>query len=407
MEAIAIYYYKARDRAGKEIKGSREGVSSQQVAMALQEEGLFPTDITSTKSLFSRLVDSLQLPEKQIKYTTMAIFCRQLAVMQEAGISLLLSLQQLADQNQDKKFKAVLQELIKEIAAGTTFSEAAERQGNAFHPVFINMIAVGEMSGTLDESLYRLAEHFEREAEIKGKIKTAMTYPMTISVVAVIGVIVLLTAVLPNFIEMLSGMGGELPAATRIVKGFSDFLVNRWYVLLFLLVLLVLGFMVWSTRPQGKYLLDKLKIQAPGFGAFTKNIILARFTRTFGTLLQTGVQILPALEIVSKVVDNEVVAQELEKCSQAVTSGRGLATPLQDSTVFPPMVVQMMEIGDQTGNLESLLLKVSVYYEREVDEMSERLSKMIEPILLIFLGGAIGFIIYSIMMPMFSVISGV
>jgi len=269
------------------------------------------------------------------------------------------------------------------------------------------MIAVGEMSGTLDESLYRLAEHFEREAEIRGKIKTAMTYPLAISVVAVLAVVVLLTVVLPRFMEMLSNFGAELPATTKMVKDFSDFLVNRWYVLFLLLFLLIMVFLSWSRQPQGKYMLDKLKIKAPVFGLFMKNIILARFTRTLGTLLQTGVQILPALEIVGKVVNNELVKEELEKCSQAVTAGRGLATPLQESKVFPPMVVQMMEVGEQTGNLESLLLKVSVYYEREVDEMSERLAKMIEPFLLIFLGGAIGFIVYSIMMPMFNVITGI
>jgi len=389
------------------IRGSREGASSQQVARALQEEGLFPTEITATKSLAVRLAESLKPPEAQIKYTTMAIFCRQLAVMQEAGISLLLSLQQLAEQTDDKRLKKVLRDVTRGIAAGTPFSEAAEHQGNAFHPVFVNMIAVGEMSGTLDESLYRLAEHFEREAEIRGKIKTAMTYPLAISVVAVLAVVVLLTVVLPRFMEMLSNFGAELPATTKMVKDFSDFLVNRWYVLFLLLFLLIMVFLSWSRQPQGKYMLDKLKIKAPVFGLFMKNIILARFTRTLGTLLQTGVQILPALEIVGKVVNNELVKEELEKCSQAVTAGRGLATPLQESKVFPPMVVQMMEVGEQTGNLESLLLKVSVYYEREVDEMSERLAKMIEPFLLIFLGGAIGFIVYSIMMPMFNVITGI
>lgn len=402
---MAIYYYKARDKMGQAVQGSREGSSTLQVAAGLQEEGYFLTAISAKQPLSLSLKGSWKLPEAPVRQNDLALFCRQLAVMQEAGIPLLTSLQQLAEQTPQKRLRKAIKEIIKDISAGMTFSEAATRQGNAFGPIFINMIAAGEMGGVLDEVLIRLAEHFEREGQIREKIKTAMAYPIAIGCVAILAVIVLLTVVLPRFVSVLTGMGVELPLPTRIVIGISDFLVHYWYLLLLGVALLTMLFKAWASTPGGKRNIDEFKLKVPGFGKFTKNIILGRFTRILGTLLKTGVQIMPALEIVSKIVANESVAQEIQLCRQAVTDGKSLASPLIGSRIFPPMVVQMMQVGEETGNIDTLLLKVSVFYEREVDEMAERLSKMIEPILLVFLGGFIGSIIYAIMAPMFSIYS--
>jgi len=402
---MALYYFKARDRMGKPFEGSREGTSRQQVAAALQEEGYFLTSISDKQPLSLSLKGLGKLPEAPLKQNELALFCRQLAVMQEAGMPLLTSLQQLADQSNQKKLRQAIKEIIKDISAGNTFSEAAARQGSTFNPVFVNMIAAGEMGGVLDEVLIRLAEHFEREGQIKEKIKTAMTYPIAIGCIAILAVIVLLTVVLPKFVTIITGMGVELPLPTRIVMGISGFLVEYWYLLLLGLALLVLLIKAWAATPVGQRSLDSFKLKVPGFGRFSKNIILGRFTRTLGTLLKTGVQVMPALDIVSKVVANELVAQEIQQCRQAVTDGKSLASPLVGSEVFPPMVVQMLQVGEETGNIDTLLLKVSVFYEREVDEMAERLSKLIEPILLVFLGGVVGSIIYAILAPMFSIYS--
>ncbi len=404
---MAVFYYKARNRKGQLIEGQREAAQIQQVAAFLRDEGLFIVDITDKAPVTLDFKKWLTRRTKPIKEGEMAAFCRQLAVMQEAGIPLLTGLQQLADQAANGRLKKALQEVIKDISGGRTLAEAAGRQDTVFSPVFVHMIGAGELGGILDEVLVRLAEHFDREHQIKEKIKTAMIYPLGITCVALLAVVVLLTYVLPKFVNILQGMNVELPLPTRIALGASHLLNTYWYLALLLLGIVVLGLRHWFATSQGKFFLDRLVLKVPGFGKFSRSIILARFTRTLGTLLKTGVQVLPALEIVSKVVANEIVAAEILKARQAVQDGRSITSPLVNSRFFPPMVIQMMQVGEESGSLDMMLIKVSGHYEQEVDEMAERLSKLVEPVLLVFLGGFIGFILVSILMPMFSVFTNI
>lgn len=404
---MSPYYYKARDRQGQIVEGQREGSHPQQVAAVLREEGFFIIEISQRSLSKLSLKTQFKLPTRPVKLADLASFCRQLAVMLEAGIPLLTGLQQLGDQTSNKRLQLAVNTIIEDISAGKSLAEAAQRQEHVFTGVFVHMIAAGELGGILDEVLLRLAEHFEREQSIKEKIKTAMTYPIAIMIVAVLAVTVLLTVVLPKFVHVLEGLGVELPQSTMFVLGVSNGIQKYWYLILIALGGIFMIFRQWTASPGGRRALDAVILKIPGFGRFVKNIILARFTRTLGTLLKTGVQIIQALEIVSKVVGNEVVNMEVEKARQAVQDGKSITAPLVNSKFFPPMVVQMMQVGEETGTIDTLLIKVSVYYEREVDEMAERLSKLIEPVLLLFLGGSIGFIIYSILMPMFSVITNI
>lgn len=404
---MPLYYYKGRDGQGRPVEGQREGGHPSQVAAALREEGLFITEISQRAPRSFGLSGNFLHAARSVKLSDLAGFCRQLAVMQEAGIPLLTSLQQLGDQTTNKRLRQAILSLIKDISAGKSLAESAGRQEKAFTSVFVHMIAAGELGGILDEVLLRLAEHFEREQSIKEKIKTAMTYPIAIIIVAVLAVVVLLTVVLPKFVHVLEGLGVELPRSTQLVMGVSSAVREYWYFILLALAGIYLLIRQWAESRGGKRILDSLVLKVPGFGKFIRNIILARFTRTLGTLLKTGVQIIPALEIVGKVVGNKVVEMELVKARKAVQDGRSIAAPLENSAFFPPMVVQMMQVGEETGTIDALLIKLSVFYEREVDEMAERLSKLIEPVLLLFLGGSIGFLIYSILMPMFSVITNI
>lgn len=404
---MALFYYKARDGKGRHVEGKKEAAHLQQALTVLREEGYFVITITEREPGLVGLKKSLQLSARPVNNGELAIFCRQLAVMQEAGIPLMNGLKLLTEQTGNKVLKQALGEIIRDVSAGKTLSEAAEGQDKVFNTIFVSMVAAGEMGGALDEVLIRLAEHYEREQQVREKIKTAMIYPLAIVCVAFLTIVLLMTVVLPRFVRVLESLNAPLPASTRIIMQISALASHYWYFLLPGLVLLVLLGRQWGRSPAGRRLLNSLLLALPGFGRFTKNVILARFTRTLGTLLKTGVQIMPALEIMGKVVDNPKVAAEIAAARQAVQDGQSLASPLLNSPFFPPMVVQMMQVGEETGNLDQLLVKVSVFYEREVDEMSERLSKLIEPVLLLVLGGIIGLILYSVLMPMFSVITSI
>lgn len=410
---MALFAYKVRDKYGKLFTGQLEGASKNHVLAQLRDFDYFIIDVKPASAVgMSMSVDSLGISlnflKTKVKLQDLALFNRQLYIMIAAGIPLLSGLNLLKEQTKPKTPLYVsLEQLIEEISKGRPLSQAMAKQSNVYPPMMVNMVEAGEVGGILDEVMDRLADHFEKEHETKEKVKTAMIYPATISVVAMIAIFILFTFVLPMFAEILDNLGVELPLPTKIALGISYMFRTFWYVLIGLILGLMLFANKFSKTNEGRLLIDKYLLKMPLFGDAVKKVIISRFSRTLATLLESGVPIIKALEVVAKTIDNQIIRNSVDEAQERIKEGQSIAPPLKQSGIFPPMVIQMIAIGEESGSIDAMLNKVSVYYDREVSQLSERIAKIIEPILLLVLGGIVAFVLASIMIPMFSVFSNI
>ena len=334
-----------------------------------------------------------------------AIFSRQLATLINAGVPLVQALTIMQGQLEHKGLQNVIKKVRGEVEAGTPLSEAISKYPKVFDRLYVNLVRAGETSGTLDSVLERISDFQEKDLALRGKIKGAMTYPVIVLVFALLITYVLLATVVPQFGGILQQLGGNLPVITLVLMAVSDFLRTKILLLVVIVALLVVAYQQYYKTKQGRHVIDDFKLKLPVFGTLQRRSAIASFARTFGLLISSGVNIIEALEITKGTANNIIVEDTIENAKNVVMVGEQMSGSLAASPVFPPMVVSMIAIGEQTGSLDTMLAKVADFYDREVEEAVEGLTAAIEPIMIVFLGGIVGVIVAGMFLPMFSIIS--
>jgi type IV pilus assembly protein PilC len=391
------FAYQARNLTGKLLTGKIEAENHLAAVVLLREKNIFVTKINPVKKL-----DFTSMLGLKVKIKEMAIFCRQFATMYEAGISLLQCLNIFLQQTESKNLRKILQEVTVEIEKGKSLSEAFRKFKDRLPELFINTLTAGEISGTIDQALGRLAVHFEKEHALKEKIKSAMIYPLLVAGIAFLAMVVLLVLVVPIFVEIFTQAGATLPAPTRILIAVSSFLTKYWYIVLLALIVLFFALRQAIATENGKRIIDQLLLRLPVVGPLTHKTGLSRFARTLATLLRSGVPLMQSLETLEKVVGNTIVAKEISKARENIREGGKMAPMFMKSKIFPLLAVNMIAIGEESGSLDDLLEKLAIFYEQEVEALVTRLSSTIEPFLIAGVGLMVGFIALSIYLPLFS-----
>ncbi len=398
------FFYKAKDRTGQVLTGSILADSEGAVAAYIREKGYFVTHIKEQSGTDSLTLFINNLRRVSIK--DIAVLCRQFATMIDAGLPLITCLNILIEQTSSPLLKTALQDVYKKVKEGETLSHALKDHSNVFPDIMINMVEAGEVGGVLDDILNRLAMHFEKEHKLNEKVKSALTYPTVVLSMAVLAVTFILTFVLPTFMQIFAGMKVELPLPTRILLGVSDFLRNHYMLVLGVMVACSLGLVTAAKHKDARKAIDKAILKMPIMGMLVRKIAIARFSRTLSTLIRGGVPIISALDVVMKTMGNLSMTEALSRAQYNVKEGIGLAQTLGSSKVFTPMVVQMIAIGEESGALDKMLEKIADFYESDVDDIVGRLSSIMEPVIVGILGVVIGFIVVSVVLPLFDVISG-
>lgn len=395
------YRYRAVDANGRWSRGILDTGTYQQAAEELKDRGLWISDLNNYKSgvLYKDIDDLLGGPK--IKLQQFTVFCRQLATMYVSGISLVDAIRVLSEQTESKPFRKVLKAVSEEMKRGTQLSTATAAHPSVFNHVFVNMVRAGEASGNLDEMLTRLAVFYEKEHYTKEKVKSALIYPVIMSIVMVFVVTFMMIFVIPKYVSNFEAMGLELPLPTRIVMGISEYIQQFWYTVpALLLAPYVLIRMIRSTN-KGRYRIDYLKLKLPVFGQLWHKQAIARFSRTFSSMFAAAIPMIQTLSIVSNVVGNEAIGKLISASRESIRSGHSLAEPFQGNWLFPPMIVHMISIGERSGSLDTMLEKVADFYEAEVDAMADRLKSLLEPLMILAISGVVGGIVMAILMPTF------
>jgi type IV pilus assembly protein PilC len=401
---MGTFVYDVIDNSGKTVRGKMEADSESAVLSRLHEQRLHVLSVNETKPAFS-----IGAPKSagSPKLQSLVVFSRQFATMVDAGLSVLKCIDILEIQTKDIPLKTSLQGLKKDVQGGIGLGDAMTKYPNTFSKLYVNMIKAAELGGILDTILERLSGFLEKEMEIRQKVKSALTYPALVSGFAVLILFAMFFFVLPTFKQIFADMNVELPAMTQALFTMSNFMVAYWYIVLFIPVALFFAFKKYSTTDSGALQVDRLKLKLPIFGDLILKLAVARFCRTFGTLLSAGVPMMRSMEIVSETAGNRVLALAIVETKNALREGRRLSQPLAASGLFPPMVTHMIDVGEETGRLSEMLVKVADFYEDEVDAIVKALTSLIEPLLIVFLGGIVGFIVFSIMGPMFKLVSSI
>ena len=403
MAATMTFSYSVRDRSGKMVSGKIDADSQAAVASKLKSMGYAPVSIV--KDSGGGMTTDIKLPSlgAKVKLKDLAIFSRQFATMINAGLSLLRVLSILEEQTENKELAAVLTEVRQDIETGQALSQALGKHPTIFPPLMVNMTRAGEVGGFLDSVMLQIAENYEAETKLRGKVKSAMTYPVVVFFIAIFAVIGMLLFIVPVFAKMFLTLGGELPAPTRVLIAMSDFLKIGGP---FIFVGVIAGFITWGRvkHKEGvRRFIDPLKLKMPVFGSLFQKIALSRFARNLGTMLSSGVPILQSLDIVAETTGSTVVGDAVRDVQASVRNGESITAPLSTHAVFPPMVVQMMAVGEDTGALDAMLHKISEFYDQEVEATTESLTALIEPLMIAFLGGIIGSMIVALYMPIFKI----
>lgn len=399
---MAVFTYSGRTRTGQTINGEMEAASREAVVVQLRRQQVMATAVTPK----ARDID-LKVPGLGAKVgdKDLAVVTRQLATMIDAGLPLVQCLEILSQQQEKKVFKKVLYDIRTAVEGGATFSAALKKHPKIFSTLYTNMVEAGEAGGILDTILNRLAAYIEKAMALKKRVKTAMFYPSTIVTVAVVVVIFLLMYVIPTFEQLFAGFGATLPLPTVIVLEASRIVRAYLFFMLAGLVAAIVGFRFYYRTPGGKRTIDGLVLKLPIFGPLVRKVAVAKFTRTLGTLVSSGVAILEGLDITARTAGNKVVEEAVLKARTTIAQGKTIAEPLQASGVFPPMVVQMIAVGEQTGALDRMLNKIADFYDEEVDIAVAGLTSLLEPLLVIFLGVIIGGVVIAMYLPIFKLIS--
>jgi type IV pilus assembly protein PilC len=407
---MALFSYSARDKTGVIQKGTVFAGDRAGATANLAEKGLTPILIkeeagANTKGPAS-LLDKLN-PANKVKLQDKVIFSRQFATMINAGVPIVQSLNILREQTESKKLGLVVGDVAKQVEGGATLSNALATHPDVFNNIYINMVRAGETGGILDQVLDRLASQQEKDAEIVSKVRSAMIYPSVITVATVSAFFFLMTVIVPKLSSIFKDTGAEIPIYTQAMLAISDFMVNYWYLLIGGIVAGAIAFIRWHKTTAGKRVVDRLMLKAPVFGPILVKVNVARFARTFGSLMASGISVLDALNATRSALGNSVYQDELATVAQKVKNGRPMSEQIRASKNFPAIVGQMLSVGEETGKLDDILLKLAAFYEREVDTVIEGLTSIIEPILIMVLGGMVGFIVISVFGPISSISTSV
>jgi type IV pilus assembly protein PilC len=402
MTATLTYQYSVRDRAGKIVTGTIDADSPAAVAGKLKSMGYAPVSISQYSAGMKR---EIKLPKMgaKVKLKDLAVMSRQFATMINSGLSLLRALDILANQTENPELARVLADVRQQIETGQSLSAAMSQHVDVFPPLFVNLVRAGEIGGFLDQVLLQVAENYEAEVKLRGKIKSAMTYPVVVFVMAILACTGMLLFIVPIFAKMFAQMGAKLPAPTLVLVWISH--VMRFMAPLIIIGLIVFAFVWRKIRHEERVrrFVDPLKLKLPVFGKLFQKIALSRFARNLATMLKSGVPILQSLEIVADASGNVVISDAVREVEESVRRGESLSKPLENHEIFPPMVVQMMAVGEDTGALDTMLYKIGEFYDQEVEATTEALTALIEPIMIAVLGGLVGGMIIALYMPIFTI----
>ncbi|MFC1828791.1 type II secretion system F family protein [Thermodesulfobacteriota bacterium] len=399
---MPVFLWKGKNKDNKVVKGETEAATEDAVRADLMRRKITPTKIKpKPKDLF----ENVAFMQPKVKQDDVIMFCRQFSTMIDAGLPIIQCLDILYAQQENVTFQKMLKGIKENVESGQTFADALKKHPKQFDDLFVNMIGAGEVGGILDTILRRLSEYMEKAAKLKSQIKGAMMYPLITMVIAAVVVAVIMVFVIPVFEEMFAGMGGNLPLPTQIVVNMSRFIKGHILVIIGGGVLFFWAFKRFYNTNKGRVLLDDLVLKLPVFGSLIRKSTVARFTRTMGTMLTSGVSILDALEIVAKTSGNKTVEKAVYDVRAGIAEGRTMADPLAESGVFPSMVCQMIAVGESTGALDSMLIKIADFYDEEVDQAVENMTALIEPFMMVFLGVVIGGLVVSMYLPIFKMAS--
>lgn len=405
---MALYKYTAKDYSLNKVSGEINSISEREARSALKQQDLFVLTIQEVKEKAkngNKSLMDIDIIEQKVKLEELTLFSRQFSTLIGAGIPISRSLSILSLNSTNKTLRKALAKVTEDIESGSPLSVALEQHPKIFPKMYTDMVAAAEIGGALPEVLDRLAMYLEKDKSVKGKVKAAFTYPAVVFVIAILAVVVVLTFVIPQFIPLFEDMGEELPLPTRILLGSSDFFKEYWYIALAAAVVGVVGTILYSKTAIGRKHIDWLKLKLPVIGVVVTKSSIARFARTLETLQRSGVPLVESLGIVGKSSGNYFIEKAIERALDSLERGEGISKELGKSKIFPPLVTQMIEIGEETGELEALLSKIADFYEEEVDIAVKNLTSMIEPIITVFLGVGVGFMAIAIIMPMYEMMS--
>lgn len=396
------YLYKASNRAGQTVEGVIEASDRKEVVYALRAKSLFLISLSEiqAKSSMDMTIGSAKIPKR-----TLAVFCTQFASLLKAGVPLVQALVMLEEQTEHVKLKQIVASLSEDLQRGRGLSESLSMHERELPSIMVKMIEAGELSGTLDLSLLRLANHFEREYKLAKRVRSAMTYPLVVGILAVIVVIFLVLVIIPSFKSFFDSMGSDLPGITQAMLSISDFIMNRWMVLFGVIVCIIAIFKIYKSSNKGRLSLDTLKFKFPVIKKTVIWLMAARLSRTLSTLTATGISLTQSLRIASKVVANSLAESRINDIEDQIKQGRTLNAAMASAGIFPNMLVQMTKIGEESGTLDEMLEKTAEYFEEEADIAITRMVNLLQPIMLVFVAGIVLLVILSVLLPMLNMYS--
>ena len=396
---MPIYLWEGKDRKNQVQKGEMKADSEDAVKTSLSRMRISPTKIKAKpKDLF----ENVEFFQPKVKEKDIIIFARQFSTMIDAGLPILQCLDILYTQQENKTFQKIIKQIKDTVESGSTLADALKQFPKQFDDLFVNMISAGEAGGILDTILKRLAGYLEKSSKLKSKVKGALTYPVIVLLISILVTAVILIFVIPVFQEMFSSLGGVLPAPTRIVVALSDFMKSNVIFIIVGLILFIFAFKRYYRTENGRKIVDKSLLKFPVFGILLRKVAVAKFTRTMGTMLTSGVPILSALDIVARTAGNKTIESSIYSVRSAISEGRTMADPLTETGVFPSMVCSMIAVGESTGALDTMLAKIADFYDDEVDQAVENLTAMIEPFMMVFLGVVVGGLLIAMYLPIFT-----
>lgn len=401
---MAVFQYIGRNRKGERVKGKLKAANYNEAVLKMKEKGIAIRSLTELKGILYREINVIK---PNIKHKDLVIYIRQFSTLIKAGISVVDSTKILAEQTVNRVLKQTLYNIYEDIQTGKSYTEAAEKFPTIFPSMFINMMKAGEASGQIEEILERMAVYFEKQHQTRQKIKAAMSYPIILAIISIAVVIFMLAVIVPKFAGMFASFNAKLPALTLWLLNSSQFVVHYFWLFILFLLLLLLGYYLLVRSKNGSFYLDMIKLKIPVLGKIIQKAALARMTRTLSTLFASSVPILHAISIVENVVGNQVIAKILGESKNYIEEGKSIAEPMKDHWAIPPLVSQMMIIGEQSGTIDYMLEKVAEFYESEVDQATEQLKSLLEPMMIVFLAGVVGTIVAAITIPMYSVFQNI
>jgi type IV pilus assembly protein PilC len=399
---MPVFVWEAQTRKGEIKKGEMEAANDVSLRAILRRQGFKSINIrTKPKDL----AEYLPFLKQRVKEKDVVVFARIFATMINAGLPLIQCLELLAQQEQNKTFKKIITSIKEDIEGGSTLSDALKKYPNVYDDLFVNLVAAGESGGILDVILQRLSSYMEKAMKLKSKVKGAMTYPASVLVISIGVVSLLLLKVIPVFQKMFEGMGGELPGPTLFLVNLSDYAQKYFMVAIVVAVVAFIAFKRFYKTERGTLIIDDLILRSPVFGPLLKKVAVSKFTRTMATMMSSGVPILDGLTIVSKTSGNKIIENALMKVRKSISEGKTIAEPLLETGIFPPMVVQMIAVGEATGALDTMLAKIADFYDDEVDAAVDAMTALLEPFMMVFLGGVVGGMIIAMYLPIFKMAS--